>query len=261
MQRVRGALGRREPSDFTHVEKYPLSALRVSTPIAVNTALKLPRWHWSHDQGREGSCVGHGSVMERAITNTGQNIVTRVLRPGRRYDPISLWNAAKETDEWPDTNPGDDQGTSVRAAYDILRNKGARRVRSMKTFQDGRPIPNGLKDWDLSEGILRNRWATSVDEMRAAILAGTPVTIGVNWYDDFDEPIKAGDGRYWVAQQGIRLKTRGGHCVCVYGASDRLQAFKFKNSWGRSYPLCWVPYTVMEQLLDEYGEAVLVTDR
>ena len=42
----------------------------------------------------------------------------------KRYDARWLWDWAKSTDEWPETNPGDDQGTSVRAACDILRSRG-----------------------------------------------------------------------------------------------------------------------------------------
>jgi hypothetical protein len=34
-----------------------------------------------------------------------------------------------------------------------------------------------------------------------------------------------------------------------------------KNSWGRAYPLVWLPYAAMERLLKEDGEATLVTDR
>jgi hypothetical protein len=49
--------------------------------------------------------------------------------------------------------------------------------------------------------------------------------------------------------------------VCVYGASDRRQAFAVKNSWGRSYPLAWLPYEVMVELLREDGEATVITDR
>ena len=42
----------------------------------------------------------------------------------KRYDARWLWDWAKSTDEWPETNPGDDQGTSVRAACEILRARG-----------------------------------------------------------------------------------------------------------------------------------------
>ena len=52
----------------------------------------------------------------------------------------------------------------------------------------------------------------------------------------------------------------GGHCVCIYGASDERQAFKFVNNWGMGYPLTWIPYETMQLLLNQYGEATLITD-
>src|SRR4051794_10683129 len=100
-------LGRFIPDDDEHIRKYPYTTVAEK----VEHINGLPSWHWTHDQGAEGSCVGHGSAMERAVMNTRQNRVLRVLLPTRRYDPISLWNEAKINDEWADTNPGDDNGT------------------------------------------------------------------------------------------------------------------------------------------------------
>lgn len=234
--------------------------MAAAAPAEVNKVLKLPLWHWSHDQGYEGSCVGHGAAMERAIVNTAQRTALRYLRKTVRYDPLHIWNEAKKIDEWDDTNPGDSNGTSVRAAYDVLRTQGASRVEGMDMSATNVPFPVGPQPPERGSGIRSNKWATTVDEMRACILRGQPVTIGVNWYSEFDRP--EGEGReFWVARDGRLTTTRGGHCVCVYGASDRRQAFRFKNSWGEEYPLCWLPYSVMERLLGEWGEATVVTDR
>src|SRR5205085_3533800 len=105
-------LGRVQPLDFAHVDKYPYKTVAPSTVMNVERVLGLPWWHWSHDQGREGSCVGHGCAMERAITNSTQNKILLALRfYTRRYDPLDLWNEAKLVDEFPETQPGDDSGT------------------------------------------------------------------------------------------------------------------------------------------------------
>jgi hypothetical protein len=151
-------------------------------------------------------------------------------------------------DEWPDTNPGDNNGTSVRAAMDVLRKIGHVRI-----YRD-KPIEPSLV-----EGISENRWATSVDQIRTAISQGIPVTLGINWYSNFDEPVKK-DGSYWIGL-GKLGEVRGGHAVCIYRASDRLQAVGIVNNWGVQYPLTLMPYKILERLLEEYGEATLVTDR
>src|SRR4051812_1703173 len=105
-----GGLGRRTPTTWTHVQKYPYSAVAPETVTTIEKTLPLPWWHWSHDQGRQGSCVGHGVSMERAICNTMQNVALALPYPTRRYNPLHVWNQAKIIDEWPDTNPGDDNG-------------------------------------------------------------------------------------------------------------------------------------------------------
>lgn len=243
-------LGRYIPDDWRHVEEFPVRPLLARADFeAVEKVHRLPYWHWSHDQGSEGACVGFGGAMALAIINTQERRSKGLKVVTRRYDPWWLWDRSKERDEWPETNPGDSEGTSVRASMDVLRDLGAvvydkRRTRS---------------EPELAEGIHENRWAENVDEMRACIGRGVPISIGVNWYANFDRP--EGTGRDMWIGRGDLGRVRGGHCVCIYGASDRRQAFRVKNSWGRDYPLVWLPYETMQRLLDEYGEATIITDR
>lgn len=256
-------LGRQVPPDDKHIKLFALSEVLPDAPALVEKVFTLPTWHWTHDQGAEGSCVGHGTAMERAITNSAQNRLARIVGvKQRRYDPIDIWNQAKIVDGDSSTNPGDDNGTYVRAAYDVMRDRGPRRVSSM-VLKGSVPMPVGEKSPNAGDGALVNRWATTVDDMRAAIASGTPSVIGVNWYTAFDtpkpDPHVASD--HWLAPDGRLGAVRGGHCVCIYGASDRRQAFRVKNSWGRAYPLVWLPYTVMDRLLHEDGEAAVVIDR
>lgn len=253
-----GGLGRRVPTDFKHVEKYPLRALAPTLPLAVNKTLALPFWHWSHDQGSEGACVGFGTSMMLAILNTAQNKRAGVRPQTVRYDPWWLWDRAKEIDEWPDTAPGDDNGTSVRAACDIAKERGLVRYKFASNL-----LSHVLNDPTVQpkpeEGIATYRWATDIDLMRAALHAGVPISIGVNWYASFDRP-ETVNGEQWIGRGDLGA-IRGGHCVCIYGASDRRQAFRVKNSWGKGYPLVWLPYSTMGRLLREDGEAALITDR
>lgn len=198
----------------------------------------MPAWaHLYYDQGAEGACVGFGSSQMMTILNH------------HRYDARWLWEQAKVYDEWPDTNPGDDQGTSVRAGMDVLRQVGHVRVLRSKDNPAA-----------LVEGIQENRWATQVDEVRSCIAAGAPVTLGINWYEGFDNPQRSGASNdFWVNVSG---QIRGGHCICVIGASDRRQAVSFTNNWGEYYPRkTFMSYSNLQRLLDEEGEATVVTDR
>lgn len=245
-------LGRIAPATWEHVERYPFAA---PTPERVERILRLPRWRvgkYPHDQGREGSCVGHAVALERAITNAAE------LGHGVRYDPIALWRAAKAIDEWPATKPDDDRGTSVKAAYEIARTVGLARVEHME-LENGRPRAVGAQAPSAAAGVSEYRWARTVDETRAAIAAGVPVAIGIDWFTGFDTPIARGS-EFWLPASSLG-RVRGGHSVALYGASDRREAFRLANSWGKSYPLVWMPYAALEQLLARNGEAALVTDR
>lgn len=42
-----------------------------------------------------------------------------------------------------------------------------------------------------------------------------PMTVGINWYIEFDRPIKGEDGRWRVAQNGRLTRIRGGHALCL----------------------------------------------
>ncbi|MCR4443198.1 MAG: hypothetical protein QHH10_12970 [Peptococcaceae bacterium] len=230
------SLGRIVPSDWKHVERYPYAAVSPGTVASVERALDLPAYREKYDQKSEGACVGFASSWMMSILNR------------RFYDARWLWSRAKEVDEWPETNPGDNNGTSVRAAMDVLRTTGHVRI-----------LRSVCKPPSLEEGIAENRWARTVDEVRTVIAAGVPVTLGVNWYSNFDVPQKVG-GSYWIGLGNLGY-IRGGHAVCVYRASDRMQAVGIVNNWGKEYPLVLMPYEVLGRLLQEYGEATMVTDR
>jgi hypothetical protein len=199
-----GTLGRLAPPDWEHVEKYPLTASTApakpapmvigvnwysafDTPtregnhfwIARNgslgrvrgghcVALKhrgatdLTSWYDFYNQGQEGACVGFGCSRLQSLNNR------------KTYFARWLWDHAKATDEWPETNPGDQDGTSVRAALEIMRTLG--HVPWSAKYKDLNSEGNGpfVAKRDAipakaSEGIAAYRWATSADDALAAL--------------------------------------------------------------------------------------------
>lgn len=201
-------LARYKPKDFEHVDKYPLTrrmlAVIPPTPVTVgvnwysafDTPVKdkdgkwwikgalgtirgghcvcMPHvdnepwsWYTYYDQGWEGACVGFGSSRMMSILNRKQ------------YDARWLWNRAKEIDEWPETNPGDNEGTSVRAAMDILRTIGHKPKR-------GAIGP--------AEGISANRWATNIDDLFSVLQNDTYKKLGAipffnSWGADYPRKV------------------------------------------------------------------------
>jgi hypothetical protein len=233
-------LGARISDSKPWADKYPL---RLGAGEIVDTAERTLRfshvWRKYYNQGSEGSCVGFSSSEMMTYLNR------------RRFDARWLWNQAKIIDVWPDTNPGDNQGTSVSAAMDILRTRGHVYVKR------GTALPE-----DSQWGIKENRWATTVDELRTSIQNGVPVVVGFNWYNDFDNPYLKTKTEWFCGQDGWEQSgIRGGHAFMFNAVSDRRQAFRTPNSWGDQHPQVWFPYNVVERLLQQGGEATLVTDR
>jgi hypothetical protein len=200
-----GPLGRRTPTDWAHADKYPLTA--TSTPSKPTPVVLGCAWHsafdnpqkdsngnyWIardykpggnlgrirgghcvclkprgvndstkrqifYDQKAEGSCVGFGISR-----------MTTILNGGKLYLARWLWDKAKASDEWSDTNPGDDNGTSVRAGLDVLRTQGHVPWRS--SYE---PLQTDWRKRDElagspGEGIKVNRWATSTQDVLNAL--------------------------------------------------------------------------------------------
>jgi hypothetical protein len=226
-----GPLGRRPPTDWQHVDRYPLTAAtapKQPTPVVLGV-----NWYVEFDEPakdaeghywiardaklskvRGGHCVclkpkGTGDPdawwdfynqgEEGACVGFGISRLTSQLNR-KEYDGFWLYHEAKKVDEF----PGEDyEGTTVRAGLDVLRKVGHAEVK------DGKTLPPALGD-----GIAANRWARSIDDVLSAL------------------------------------------------GYDGLDYVDVLNSWGRGYPhLTRMPATVLERLWKEDGEVGLVTDR
>lgn len=109
---------------------------------------------WEHgeilDQGREGSCVGHGWTAWHNAKPTGFQ-----HQQDHEY-AVAWYERAQEIDEWPGT---DYEGTSVRAGARV-----------------------GLERDLLGEYV----WASDLDDVDAWVLAKGPLVIGSKWYVSMD---------------------------------------------------------------------------
>lgn len=230
-----GFLGRRPPTDFSHIDKYPLRALPkderpkdVPSPVGINWYAEFDRpvkgrdrrWRVAQDgrltRIRGGHCICfmpprvvdpvdwwqfYDQGEEGACVGFGISRAMSLLNR-HRYDARRLYRQAQLIDEWEDTPP--EEGTSVRAGLDVARDFGLAPVRGKRT-----PV------LDVAEGIAVNRWATDIDDWLAAL--GRP------------------------------------------GADE----VPYLNSWGRSgYPhIVWMPTSVSERLQREGGEFAIITDK
>lgn len=224
------SLGRREPTDFEHIARYPLAALpegAVGQPVVLGInwyeAFDRPEWFangWWIGRNpnlgalRGGHCIcappeglsdlgtWHAYYDQKSEGACVGYAVSRMqtLRNRRAYNALPVYKHAQEVDEWPGT---DYEGTSVRAGLEVLRTEGAP-YKGTVTFKPG-------------AGISAYRWITSVEEL-SAVLASP--------------------------------------------RNDASESVRLLNSWGLAYPhYVRMPYTIVNRLLHEYGEIAVATDR
>ncbi|SRR6266496_1269922 len=235
-------LGRRIPTDWKHIDKFPLTALATTdrptgVPVVIGVnwytdfddPVKDPegRW-WIAKNGIRGSvrgghcvCLKPGNVIdpinwwvfynqlsEGKCVGEGESRLMSLLNRVR-YDATWLWHRARLTDEWTDNDDLTDpnQGTSVRAGLEILRTEGHKRWTHHAES-------NGAV---LMDGISAYRWATDVDDILRTLRS----------------PL-----------------------------ASHLQAVPLLNSWGQVYPhIVWMPTEILSRLQKEDGEMGIVTDR
>lgn len=183
-------LGRLVPPDWEHVEKYALTpettpvkpvpvVLGISWYTLFDNPVKVGRNWWidAKDSNTDLGSIrgGHAICCEagtRAEADTsgwwdfynqgdtsactgysGSRMMSLLNR--KRYDPLWLYHEAQKRDGF---NHSGDDGSTVRAACDVLRLEGDKPVYGP---YEARPV--------LADGIAANRWATSASQVQAAL--------------------------------------------------------------------------------------------
>lgn len=232
-------MGRKVPTDWEHVERFPLSAAPIRLePPPPDTVLRH-RLPFRYDQGQTPRCVDFGSATTMSAIEWMSEHQEVPFKTGYLY----RW--AVRHDEF----PGDPGGTSVRAGMDYIRTLGM--------------IPARLADRPRRK-ITENRWAQSMGEV-LAVLRRQPVPIGVNWHAGMMDPDPAG----YIHATGSVV---GGHFTTLFGLNMPEEYVDIGQTWGPRWwpeaetePESWnakLSLVDLERILfSEDGEAVAITDR
>ena len=173
------------------------------------------------DQGDLGSCTGNAAVGALGTKPLYDALPSG--HPALDEDlAVKVYSAATSLDPFDGEYPPTDTGS------------------------DGLSAAKACKNLGLISGYLH---ATSLEAMQNA-LQDTPVIVGVNWYEGFDNP----DSNGLVSVSG---KVRGGHEFEVVGVDMEQQRFHAINSWGLGFGKdghFWFSFDSMTRLLSEDGD-------
>ena len=198
--------------------QYRVTPQPARTLASVTHARRVPVFN----QGSLGSCTGNA-----AVGAVGTNPLYEPLPDGHptldQKLAVSVYSEATFIDPFRDNYPPTDTGSDGLSVAKICHKKG------------------------LISGYLH---ATSLAGMQTA-LQDTPVIIGINWYEGFDDT----DANGLVKVSG---QPRGGHEVEVIGINMEAKLFEAVNSWGLGWGIdghFFFSFADMDRLLHEYGDS------
>ena len=169
------------------------------------------------DQGNVGSCVAHSLSSIIEFYNYHQTHTDKQMSVGYIYGNRS-------------TSDYKDEGMVMRDALEAVRKYGDVEY---SLFPYNEEVPHVIDLFERQKRSLFNEGypnrisqycrVTDVNAIKSALMAGNPILMAMNWYDDMT-----------VSENGI-LTTNyvgwsGGHCMFIYGWDET--GWKVQNSWG-----------------------------
>jgi hypothetical protein len=213
---------------FEHAEAADVVA--AAPPIPATKDLRATWWR-INDQGSTGSCVGWAtadSVVRWHLAKAGRITNTDLLSP--RF----VWMAAKETDAFT-TRPTtfvETEGTSLKAALDIVRKYGAIRDKLMP-FAAGTLFPGDAKTFYALAAQLKIlayfNLGTNLSNWRTWLATKGPILTRL----DVDRTWDQAPANKGVLEVYKPETVRGGHAVAIVGY--RPGSFIVRNSWGTAW--------------------------
>ena len=198
-------------------------------PMAAKLAVEevLPK----HKYWRTGPVLNQGNTSSCVGHAWRGWLGSAPLMTKKGPDAFAVYNEAQKVDEWPGEEPTV-QGTSVRAGAKVLQDLG-----------------------HIQEYV----WAEDVATLKRWVLTKGTVVLGTLWYQEMFAPQRL--GYLWP---NFSNEPVGGHAYLCVGYSTWRRAFRFLNSWSRSWGdngRFWMHEEVVGALLRDQGEACAAIEK
>ncbi len=204
-------------------------------PASVDHRAWLPK---PGNQGELNSCVGWAvayaakTYQENILRAWGLNSNDRIFSPSFVYNQI---------------NGGQDEGSSILSAVDLIKNKGAASLATMPYTKNFRQQPN-QDALDEAQNYQTESYQTvnakDSNAVRMLIAGGNVVIFGMMVYENF----LAYEGGVYRQTSGQNV---GGHAMTAIGYDDAKNAYLVFNSWSERWGekgYAWVHYETFANL-------------
>jgi len=175
------------------------------------------------DQGKEGSCVGHGIAHELLARPVEVKNITHT------YAKENIYWEAQRKDQW--------KGGSYPGANPVY---------------EGTSVLSGVKVAQSLGWFEEYRWAFSFEELILGVGYNSPAVLGLKWYEGMGNTDKKG----YITPTG---KCVGGHCILCNAVDIKNERLTLHNSWGKNWGIngeCYITFLDIIELLKNDGEAV-----
>lgn len=199
------------------------------------------------DQGNQSSCVGWAVAYGLKSYQKNREFRLQNVQANFRFSPAFVYNQVKQN--------SCGGGSSIPAALNIIESQGALPLENFEYAEaacDKLPTEAQVQSaWEYRIARWMRVNVQSLAEMKAQIVRGFPVVIGMNVFQSFVD---------WPGG-GVYKRTRanagpfaGGHAMVVVGYADQLKAFKVLNSWGTKWGdggYAWIDYATFQEMTAE----------
>ena len=200
-------------------------------------------------QGRQGSCVAWAVAYGLKTYQESAELGRPPAGPDQVFSPAYIYNQLVANRP----NADCDEGTSIPAALNILKNQGAATLEEFPYDPSScRRLPTLGTQADASVRKIADWGRVDLDQhsMKAQLAAGSPVVISMCVGPDFH---RHGSGVFHGDRgEAIILDANnyprcahGGHAMLVTGYDDDLGAYRLLNSWGDGWGdqgYAWLSY-------------------
>lgn len=203
-------------NDIKFSEIIKEAAIELNLPVNYEIADLSP----VKNQGQEGTCVGFACTVGMKEYQEKKEFKRSV-----ELSPRYLYQKCKEVDGIPDR-----QGTYIRTAMDVLKNKGVCEWKFWPYIENDIRSPE--PDAEKNAPIYKIKSYVRLDGMSAvkqSLILNGPFVMGVPVFNSwFDESVRVNG----IIPTPESDRSESGHAICIIGYDDNTRRFKFKNSWG-----------------------------